>query len=442
MGFARRAPRIAWVVEGRACTMANGATVEVGSNAAEVARNRATGAGLVDDPYPRYDALRESGPVHAGTISQAFGLEQLQDSFIWPERPQFACYDWGTTDAVLRDPETFSSEWYSQTLGLTIGRSMIQMDGVEHRRHRALVQPSFTRKEMERWRARWVQPAVDAILDALVADGGGCDLYDELSSKVPVFTIASAYGVAPDDVPRFHELAVTTVSSGVTLEERVAAADAIAEDLRETIERRRVEPADDLIGLLCNIEVEDAEDGSRHRLTDQEILGFARLMLPAGAGTTYRGLGLMLLALLEYDQLERVRADRTLLDPAIEETLRWEQPLTSAGRLVTRDCELGGVALPAGSVVHACLGAANHDPARWPDPHRFDLDRAAQPHASFGSGPHLCIGMHLARMEMRTAMTAVLDRLPALRFDPDQPRPHPTGLLFRMPTAVPVVFDT
>jgi cytochrome P450 len=219
------------------------------------------------------------------------------------------------------------------------------------------------------------------------------------------------------------------------------AADAIANSLRETIERRRVEPGDDLIGLLCNIEIEDPDDGSRHRLSDDEILAFARLMLPAGAGTTYRGLGLMLLALFQTHQIDRVRKDRSLLDAAIEETLRWEQPLTSAGRLVTRDTELAGVELPEGSVMTACLGAANHDPSRWKDPHRFDLDREVKPHASFGSGPHLCIGMHLARMEMRTVINAILDRLPGLRLDPDAESPYVTGLIFRMPTAVPVVFD-
>ena len=97
---------------------------------------------------------------------------------------------------------------------------------------------------------------------------------------------------------------------------------------------------------------------------------------------------------------------------------------------------------PEGSVVHACLAAANHDPSRWEDPHRFDIDREQKPHSSFGLGPHLCIGMHLARMEMRTAMNSILDQLPGLQFDPDAPKPWVTGLLFRMPTAVPVIFDT
>ena len=416
--------------------------IEVGANPADIARNRALGAGLIDDPYPRYDELRQKGPVHAETVSGSFGLEGTPDLLTWLDRPQFACYDWETVDAVLRDAETYSSEWYEPTLGITIGRSMIQMGGTEHRRYRALVQPAFTRKEMEGWQKRWVQPAVDKILDDLTQRGGPVDLYAELCAKVPVFTIASSFGVDPADVPRFHELAVTTVGAVTSPEVRARAAAEIAEYLKRVIERRRVDPGDDLIGLLCNVEIEDPEDGSRHRLTDAEILAFARLMLPAGAGTTYRGLGCLLLALLESDQMERLREDRSLMDAAIEESLRWEQPLTQAGRLVARDTELAGVEIPKGSVMNACLAAANHDPSRWEDPHRFDLDRPAKPHATFGSGPHLCMGMHLARMEMRTATNAILDRLPGLRLDPDAPKPWVTGLMFRMPTALPVRFDS
>jgi cytochrome P450 len=282
---------------------------------------------------------------------------------------------------------------------------------------------------------------VDRILDELIGRAEPVDLYAELCAKVPVFTIASSFGVAEKDVPHFHELAVLQAGAVGTPADRLRAAEEIADYLKEVIERRRKDPADDLIGLLCSIEIEDPEDGSQHRLSDDEILAFARLMLPAGSGTTYRSLGCLLLALLETDQIERVRADRSLLDPAIEESLRWEQPLTSVARLITRDCELAGVQLPAGAIMHASIAAANHDPSRWEDPHRFDLDREQKPQASFGLGPHLCVGMHLARMELRTAMNAILDRLPNLRLDPDAPKPWVTGLLFRMPTAVPVVFD-
>lgn len=420
--------------------MSNTDRLEIGANPADVERNRMVGAGVVDDPYPKYDELRESGPVHEHSLSEAFGLKGPEGA-VWAGSRQFACYDWETVDCVLRDAELFSSEWYERSLGVVIGRSMIQMGGTEHRRYRALVQPAFTRREMESWQQRWVEPIVDEILDALVARSGPVDLYAELCAKVPVFTIASSFGAEPEDVPRFHELAVTFATAAGTPADRLRASDEIAVYLKQVIERRRKEPRDDLIGLLCAVEVEDPDDGTRHRLDDDEILAFARLMLPAGAGTTYRALGLLLLALLENDQIDRVRADRALLDPAFEETLRWEQPLSSAGRLVTRDTELGGVAIPEGSIVLASLAAANHDPSRWEDPHRFDLDRPPQPHATFGSGPHLCVGMHLARMEIRTVMNAIFDRLPGLRLDPDAPRPWVTGLTFRMPTAIPVVFE-
>jgi cytochrome P450 len=184
------------------------------------------------------------------------------------------------------------------------------------------------------------------------------------------------------------------------------------------------------------------DDGERHRLDDGEILAFARLLLTAGAGTTYRGLGSLLVALLsDPEQLDRVRDDRALVEPAIEEGLRFEQPLSAVTRLAMRDCELGDVAIPAGSFVHAGIGAANHDPARWEDPDRFDVGRRPLPHATFGGGAHFCIGVHLARMEIRAALETVLDRLPGVRFDPDAPVPHVTGLTFRMPTAVPVVWE-
>lgn len=414
--------------------------LEIGANPADIARNKMLGAGVVDDPYPQYDELRESGPVHEHALTEAFGLAGPEGS-IWGDRKQFACYDWETVDQVLRDAELFSSEWYERSIGVVVGRSMIQMGGIEHRRYRGLVQPAFTRREMETWQQRWVAPMVEEIVDGLVRRGGAVDLYAELCSKVPVFTIASSFGAEPEDVPRFHELAVTFTGATGSPVDRLKAAEEIATYLKGVIEQRRREPRDDLIGLLCEVEVEDPDDGTRHRLDDEEILAFARLMLPAGAGTTYRALGLLLLALLENDAFERVRDDRSLLDPAIEETLRWEQPLSSVGRLATRDTELAGVEIPAGSVMQASLGAANHDPARWREPHRWDLDRPVQPHATFGSGPHLCVGMHLARMELRTAMNGIFDRLPGLRLDPDARAPWVTGLTFRMPTAVPVLFE-
>lgn len=414
--------------------------LEIGINPADVARNRAVGAGLVNDPYPVYDRLRETGPVQRGAISQAFGVPGPEASGPWADRPQFACYDWATADAVLRDAQTWSSRWYEPTLEPFVGNSIIQMDEPEHRRYRALIQPAFTLREMERWRERWIEPAAHALIDAFAARGRA-ELYMELCARLPVQTIASSFGIPVADVPHFHQLTVAMVGVTNAGSERLQAAREIAEYLDRIIAERRAAPQDDLISLLLGVEI-PAEDGTRARLDHDEILAFARLLLPAGAGTTYRALGTLLLALLrDPGQLEAVRADRKLLGPALEECLRWEQPLTAVSRLATRDTELAGVAIPEGAVMHVCLAAANHDPARWEDPHRFDLRREPRPHLTFGSGPHLCVGMHLARMELRTSMNAILDRLKALRLDPDAEPPIMTGLLFRMPSAVPVRFE-
>jgi cytochrome P450 len=420
-------------------TSSPAATVEVGANAAERARNRATGAGSIDDPYPRYDELRESGPVHEGTISSAFSLDSSR-GMGGPGSGQFSCYDWETVDAVLSDPETFSSRWYQPLLEPTVGVSLLQLDGEAHRRHRELVQPALVRGQVERWRERWIQPTIDRILDNCVERGGRVDLYTELCAHLPVYTIASSFGVAGDDVTKFHELAIRAVGGVSDVADAMRAAEEIAAYLRGVIADRRAHPKDDLISVLCSAEMRD-ETGGRHVLSDEEILAFARVMLPAGAGTTYRGLGCLLLGLLQTGQLGLLLGDRTLVEDTIEESLRWEQPLTSISRIATCDVTLAGVDIPEGSVVNACLAAANHDPARWPDPHRFDIGRERRVHASFGLGPHFCVGAHLARLEMRTALNTILDRFPKIRLDPDASEPWITGLLFRMPTAVPVILD-
>jgi cytochrome P450 len=177
------------------------------------------------------------------------------------------------------------------------------------------------------------------------------------------------------------------------------------------------------------------------RLTDEEIFAFLRLLLPAGAETTYRSSSNLLFGLLTNpDQLDALRRDRTLMRRATEEALRWEAPLTGIARTTTRDVVVDGVPIPQGAVVGVALGSANHDAARWENPERFDIFREPKQHMAFAYGPHTCLGMHLARMETRVAMDAVLDRLPNLKLDPNAADVHVTGLTFRAPATLPVVF--
>jgi cytochrome P450 len=153
-------------------------------------------------------------------------------------------------------------------------------------------------------------------------------------------------------------------------------------------------------------------------------------------------MGITLAALLlQPELLDAVRDDRTLLRPAIEESVRWAPTDPMFSRWVTRDLEFFGVNLPKGSVLHICLGAANRDPQRWENPDAYDLFRPMRPTLAFGGGPHVCIGQHVARAEMTVAINALLDRLPELRLDPDGEAPRFIGFYERGATAIPVRFD-
>ena len=180
------------------------------------------------------------------------------------------------------------------------------------------------------------------------------------------------------------------------------------------------------------------------RLSDEEIFSFLRLLLPAGVETTYRSLGNLLFGLLSNPhQLDAVRADRSLLPQAIEEAVRWEPPLIMITRVATRDTELGGVKIPAGCSVMPILGAANRQDERFADANQFNIFRDVKPNIGWGHGVHVCLGMHLARLEMRVALNLLFDRLPNMRLNPaGGDDAYIRGQAFRSPTSVPVLFDT
>jgi cytochrome P450 len=303
------------------------------------------------------------------------------------------------------------------------------MDGTEHRRYRALVQPSFLPKRASWWTERWVVGAIDALLDRM-APNGAADLNVEFFSAIPLLTITGSFGVSVGDALDIRE-AVTSDGLGIEAFTRI---------VPPIVRARREEPRDDLISVLVAAEITE-EDGSTHRLTDEEVLIFAFILLAAGSGTTWKQMGITMLALFQHPEwLAAVRDDRAQLRPVVEETLRWMPTDPMFSRFVAHDTELGGVAVAEGSVMHVCLAAANRDPARWERPDEFDPSRPVQPHMGFGDGAHICLGMHVARAEIVTAIGALLDRFPDLRLDTDAPAPHITGMYERGPTSVPVRF--
>jgi cytochrome P450 len=256
-------------------------------------------------------------------------------------------------------------------------------------------------------------------------------------------TITSSFGLSREEALDFREGAEGAgmrPGSAADLEAREVRQQRTTAMLRRVIEDRRVRPQDDLITKLVQSEID--EDGQRHLLTDDEIYGFARLILTAGSGTTWRQLGILLVALLhEPTLLNAVRRDRELLRRTIDEAVRWEPTDPIFRRLASKDVTLCGVEIPAGAVIEMNLGAANHDPARWDDPEHFDPYRSVKPNLGFAGGPHVCLGMHVARAEMWVAMNAVLDRLPNLRLNPEVPNVRIIGLEHRGPNGIPVCFD-
>jgi cytochrome P450 len=395
---------------------------------------------LVEDPYPAWAELRASAPVHQGTVRELMGYDSRGGLGGAHNRTVYSAFSFQANDIAFRDNEVFSSTFYQGLTTQTLGKNMLEMVGAEHRRYRALAQPAFTPKRAQWWIDKWIQWLVDEAM-ADFEHVGRAELNAEFCSRIPLQTITSSFGLTRDEALDFREgsesgMAYSAGEGSETARDRGERTTAM---LKRVIEARRAEPRDDVITMLVQSEIE--EDGQRHLLSDDEIYGFARLILTAGSGTTWRQLGILLVALLRQpDLLDAIRHDRELLKGAVEEVLRWEPTATIIRRLVLRDIELCGVKIPSGSVIELNMGAANRDPERWENPDRFDPSRKIEPNLAFVSGPHVCLGMHVARAEMTVAMNAVLDRLPNLRFDPDAPAARIIGLEHRGPNGVPVVF--
>jgi cytochrome P450 len=336
---------------------------------------------------------------------------------------------------VLRDNVTFSSSTIRELMQFVMGPYvLVGLDEPEHKRHRSLVSQAFRQKTLAHWEDDLVQGIVQDLVDRF-AGRGRAELVREFTFRFPVQVIAAILGIPHEDSAHFHELAVAVVNVAADPPRGLAASASLRDYLATIVEERRRDPKEDVVSDLVNAELEG------ERLDDEEIYSFLRLLLPAGAETTYRATGNFLFALLtNTDQLEAVRVDRSLMQQAVEETIRWESPLLITSRVATADTEVAGTPIPAGSEVIAHIGSANHDETRWDDAERYDMFRPAIPHISFGAGPHMCLGMHLARMEMRAAVEALLDRFPDLRLDPDGDDPHIHGERFRSPTSLPVLF--
>ncbi|MDA8398859.1 MAG: cytochrome P450 [Actinomycetota bacterium] len=386
--------------------------------------------GDVRDPYPALADLRRQAPVHEGPLPMPGAAEPRLHG-----TPQFTVYGHDEVVRVLRDHETFSSSIYHDVMGMVMGRTILEMDEPEHRMKRALVSPAFRSRVLARWETGLVTSVVEGLIDRF-AGNGRADLVRELLFDFPVQVIARILGLPMEDYARFQRWSIELLSVMANFERGMAASRQLAEYFSGILEERRRSPSQDLISDLASAEV----DGER--LGDEEVFAFLRLLLPAGVETTYRASGNLLFGLLSHpDQLGAVCRDLSLLPQAFEEALRWEPPLTILLRIATTDTELGGVEIPAGAHIGVCVAAANRDERRYQAADSFDIFRDPRQHVTFGFGVHMCLGMHLARMETRVAVSKLFQRVEGMCLDPGDLDPHIHGMAFRSPTALPVTFS-
>ncbi|MER5884002.1 cytochrome P450 [Streptomyces sp. NPDC001941] len=287
----------------------------------------------------------------------------------------------------------------------------LQADGPDQAGLRRLATRAFTPQRVELMRSR-IQRTTNDLLDAMEKAGPPADLVAHLGDALPARVVCDLLGVAAEDRPRFGAWADTVVTlTGVSRQRMETAHQELQAYLAERVEEKRRRPGDDLIsGWLSAQEADD-------RLTDAEVGHLAMMVLVAGTETTANAIGAGVWRLfLNPAQLAALRADRTLLAGAVEEILRY-QPQSPMFLVMSarEDFDLSGVRISKGEGVMPLPFAANRDPSRFPDPDRFDITRKGPAHITFGHGPHVCIGASLARLELTTALGALLDRFPSLR---------------------------
>lgn len=401
-----------------------------------------SGSTLIDDPFPKLGELRAAAPVHQGTLGHLMGYEGYHFDHHVDGFPTWTALSFKAVSKGLIDNKTFSSRAY-HVIGQAkmLGDTILSKWGGDHRRYRAPIQPLFSPEFAQSW---WDERIIRETVDILISEiekKERSNLFIDLCARMPVNVVSGAFGLDPEDIITFRVGLLGMMRHGATPQERRAAMEQVHAILAGVITDRRSRPGNDIISKLVAAELKQ-EDGSSRPFTDREIIDHCILIVLAGGGTTWRQLGITIFALLNHpEQMEDLRADRSLAPQVILETARWHPTDLIFPRMIEEDTELEGVALPKGHMLHLCLGSANRDPERWENPDQFDIHRPVQRALAFGGGPHSCLGQHVSRQEMVVALDAILDRLPNLRWDPEAPPPKIIGDLFaRGPNGLPVIF--
>lgn len=388
--------------------------------------------GDMADPFSTLTELRRRGPVHEGNFYTLMGLGY---GIGVPGAKEFLVLSYEHANQVLQDAATFSNEGYATSMLVIFGPTISTMDPPEHSGYRRIFQKAFLPQTVAQWSESLVVPVISGLIDKFMARGKA-DLVEDFTKRYPFEIIYRQLDLPPGHGPIFQRLSIGQNLMISDMPHAQEAARKLEAYFTVMVKERRASPRDDLVSALCTAEV----DGER--LPEPVAIAFLKQLILAAGDTTFRGTSNLLTGLLTHpEQFAAVKEDRSLIPSAIDEALRWEPPVAASTRQATRDAEIAGVPIPKGSRVDVVIASANRDETRFSHPERFDIFRdKATRHVSFAVGPHICLGQHLARLEMTRALTALMDRLPNLRLDPDKSAPVIRGSTGRHPKHLYVKF--
>jgi cytochrome P450 len=378
---------------------------------------------FIRDPYPHYHHLRANDPVHRSALGFFVASRHADVSLVLRDK-RFG------KDFVGRMTRRHGAAILEEPVYRSMRHWMLQQDPPDHTRLRGLVVKAFTARRVEDMRPR-IQQIVDETLDR-IAPQGHMDLIADFAYRLPVTVICEMLGIPREEHELFHagarasgRLLDPVPLTRAEIDEANADNEASQEYFHALFELRRREPGDDLTTQLVRAE----EEGSR--LSNEELTANIILLFGAGHETTVNLIGNGLLALHRHpEQLRQLREDPSLTANAVEEFLRYDSSVQLTGRAALEDVTVGATAVAKGDGVLCLLGAANRDPAVYPDPDRLDITGPNIRPLSFGGGIHFCLGAQLARIEAEVAIATLLRRLPGLTLDdPEHPAWRPTFVL-------------
>jgi cytochrome P450 len=394
-----------------------------------------------------YADMRKNSPILEGNFMAKLGVPSIAG--LDPNRPTFTLFKYDDVMAVMRDAKSFTSGFIAEGLGAFFdGLILTAMDGDAHKNIRNLLQPVFMPETVNRWKETKIDRVIrEEYLQPMVS-AKSADLM-EFALYFPIRVIYALIGFPedkPEEIEQYAAWALAILAGPQVDPEKAAAArgaamhaaKALYDVVKVVVAQRRadVEEGDDLISRLIRAEYQGRS------LDDHEIATFVRSLLPAASETTTRTFGTLMTLLLEHpDTLERVRNDRSLVNKAIDEAVRYEPVATFKVRQTSEDTVIRGVAIPKGAMVQCIVSSANRDEDAFENADSFDIDRKTRPSFGFGFGPHMCIGQFVAKTEISCALNAILDLMPNIRLDPSKPAPKIVGAQLRGPHEVHVIWD-